>query len=286
MKFTVQEEGTLLELLCRKLHPASRTTVRKLIQRGAVTLDGETVTRGDVSVLPEQTVEIQKQQGARTSGSTFPILYEDDHVIAVNKPAGLLSIATDKERTKTLYKGLNQYVQLRSKGRERIFIVHRLDREASGIMLFAKSLEAQERLQRGWPGTEKLYCALVEGRPPQAEGTIRNWLRENRAHKVYSCPEGPEAKLAVTHYRRIKVLPKHTLLEIRLETGRKHQIRVHLAEMGYPIVGDRRYGANQSPIRRLGLCAYSLAFDHPFSGRRVKLVIPISKAMRDFRGKR
>jgi 23S rRNA pseudouridine1911/1915/1917 synthase len=285
MKFVVQEQGSLLELLCQRLHPRSRTSIRKLIRHGAVALDGETTTRGDVSVLPGQTVDIQRTRGAKNDGSPFPILYEDRHIIAVNKPAGLLSIATEKERTKTLYKSLKQYVQLQSRRRERIFIVHRLDREVSGIMLFAKSPEAQEILQRGWSSTEKLYCALVEGHPPQREGTIRNWLRENRAHKVYSSPEGPGAKLAITHYRQVKVLPEHTLLKIRPETGRKHQIRVHLSEVGCPVVGDRRYGASQSPIHRFGLCAYSLAFDHPFNRRRVRLVIPVPKVMREFRGK-
>jgi 23S rRNA pseudouridine1911/1915/1917 synthase len=286
MKFTVQEQGSLLELLCQRLHPASRTTVRKLIRHGAVALDGETTTRGDLSVLPGQTIDIQRTHGTKNDRSPFPILHEDRDVIAVHKPAGLLSIATKKERSRTLHRSLNQHVQLQSRGRERIFIVHRLDREVSGIMLFAKSLEAQEVLQRGWSSTEKLYSALVEGHPPQREGTIRNWLRENRAHKVYSGPKGSEAKLAITHYRQVKVLPEHTLLEIRPETGRKHQIRVHLSEMGCPVVGDRRYGASRSPIHRFGLCAYSLAFDHPSSRRRVKLVIPVPKVMREFRGKR
>jgi 23S rRNA pseudouridine1911/1915/1917 synthase len=286
MRFLVREEGCLLDLLFQKLHPASRTRVRKMIQRGSVTLDGETVTRGDLPLFPGQTIEIHKRQGIQTGRSPFPVLYEDGHLIAVNKPAGMLSIATKKERTRTLYKVLNQQIQLQSKGKERIFIVHRLDRETSGIMLFAKSLEAQEILQRNWSGTEKLYCALVEGHPAEKEGTIRTWLRENRAHSVYSGPQGPEGKLAITHYRQLKALPRHTLLEIHLETGRKHQIRVHLAELGCPIVGDQRYGARPSPIRRMGLCAFSLAFDHPFHNQRVKLVIPVAKALREFRGRR
>jgi 23S rRNA pseudouridine1911/1915/1917 synthase len=284
MRFTVQEQQLLFDLLCRKLEPASRTTIRKLLGHGAVSVDGHAATRGDLAVVPGQVVEVQRRRPATDEECPFTIVHEDEHILAINKPAGILSIATDRERSRTVYKMLNEYLSLRSRGRERIFIVHRLDREVSGIMLFAKSLEAQEILQRGWAGTEKLYCALVQKKPPQAEGTIRSWLRENSVHKVYSGPEGSDAALAVTHYRVLRTLPKHALLEIRIDTGRKHQIRVHLAEMKCPVVGDRRYGAKRSPFHRLGLCAVSLAFDHPFTRRRVKLTVPVPKVMREFRG--
>jgi len=285
MKFDAPVEGILLEVLCQKLQPMSRTRVRKLVKNGSVSVDGEVVLRGDLKVRPGQTIDTEQNLRAKRDGSPFPVLYEDRDVIVVNKPAGLLSIATRTERSKTLYKSLNHFVQDQSKGRERVFIVHRLDREVSGIMIFAKTPEVQETLQRAWAGTEKRYVAMVEGRPPLEEGTIENWLRETRAHKVFSCPRSPEAKLAITHYRELKVFPRHTLLEVLLETGRKHQIRVHLAEMGCPIVGDRRYGARRSPIHRFGLCAYSLSFDHPFSGDRISLEIPIPKVMRSFRGR-
>ncbi len=217
--------------------------------------------------------------------SFLPILFEDRYLIAVHKPGGLLSIASAGERTRTVHRILNDRLQRASHGRERAFIVHRLDREVSGIMLLARSPEIQERLQTGWPRAEKLYSALVQGRPPRPEGTIRSWLRESPVHKVYSCPEGPEARLAVTHYRQVAAYPRHALLEVRLETGRKHQIRVHLADLGCPIVGDRRYGARPSPIGRFGLCAHVLAFDHPVTGRRVRLEIPVPRSMREFRGK-
>lgn len=211
------------------------------------------------------------------------ILYEDAQVIAVNKPAGLLSIATDKGEAKTLHALLNDDVARRSRGAERVFIVHRLDRDVSGVMLFAKSLEAQDALQRNWARCEKLYYALVEGRPAQESGTIRTFLRENRAFRVYSTTEGGDAKLAVTHYRVVKAMRDHALLEVRIETGRKHQIRAHLSELGCPIVGDERYGAAKSRIRGLGLCAWSLAFDHPATGRRMKLAVPMPRVMMAFR---
>ncbi len=131
-----------------------------------------------------------------------------------------------------------------------------------------------------WTTTEKRYWALVEGRPPQESGTIRSWLRENRAQKVYSGPEGPDAKLAITHYRVEQARATCTLLDVRIETGRKNQIRVHLSELGCPIVGDAKYGAHTDPIRRLGLHSYFLAFTHPVSGERIRLRSPMPDAFR------
>lgn len=286
MKFNVETPDSLFDVLCARLQPMSRSSVRKLLKYGAVSLDGRITTRSDVAVTPGQSIEIQKNRGAARSGPPFPILFEDRHVMAVVKPAGLLSIATKNERERTLYRSLLRYVQDQSQGRDRIFIVHRLDREVSGIMVFAKTAKAQEVLQKNWSNAEKLYCALVEGHPPEESGTLRSWLRENRAHHVFETTPGPEAKLSITHYRQLRAMPKYTLLEVRLETGRKHQIRVHLAGMGCPVAGDKRYGALNDPIRQLGLCAYALAFDHPVTRKRIKLAIPIPTGMQQFQGRR
>jgi 23S rRNA pseudouridine1911/1915/1917 synthase len=269
MKLSVRETSTLFDFLQGNAD-ASGTKIRKKIKHGDVRVNGQTVLRPDVLVLPGQTVEISRP----TLQAPFPVLYEDPGLIAVEKPAGLLSIGTDRETSNTFYRAVNQYVQLSSQGKERIFIVHRLDREVSGVMLFAKSQAVQEALQRNWSTTEKRYSALVEGHPPEKEGCIKTWLKENRIHKVYSCPEGPHAKYAVTRYRECKRYPRHALLEIDLETGRKNQIRAHLSESGCPIVGDKKYGAAESPIHRLALHAVSLAFTHPVSGERITLKSP------------
>lgn len=146
-------------------------------------------------------------------------------------------------------------------------------------MLFAKTPEIKEALQRNWSHTEKLYYALVEGHPHRKEGTIKSWLKETSIHKVYSCPKGPRTKYAVTHYRQLEEYPRHALLEIRSETGRKNQIRAHLSEMGCPIVGDKKYGATGNPIRRLALHAVALSFTHPVSGKRIRVESPIPKIL-------
>ena len=282
MKITVKEKNTLFDFLLDKVGPTSRTKIRKLIEHGAVTLDGEKAGTPEHVLFPGQIIEIRRP----TLPAPFPILYEDRYLIAVEKPAGILSISTDKEHFNTFYRAVNQYVQNRSDRKERIFIVHRLDREVSGIMLFAKTPEAKEGLQKNWGETEKLYCALVEGHPPQKEGAVKSWLRESPIHKVYSSSEGPDAKYAVTHYRQVMKYPRFTLLEIRLETGRKNQIRAHLSEIRCPVVGDKRYGATGNPFHRIALHAFSLTFTHPVSGKRVRLESPIPKIFGEFGGKK
>jgi 23S rRNA pseudouridine1911/1915/1917 synthase len=279
MKFVARTEGKILDLLQTRLPEASRTTLRAMLRHGRVTIDGRAVVRADETVGAGAAIEIGP---ARTPAPEPPgrILFRDVSLLSAEKPAGLLSVARDPAGDDTFYRRLNAYLRADSGGRERVFIVHRLDREASGVMLFALSAPIQERLQRNWADTEKLYAALVEGRPPDEEGTIRSWLRENRVHQVRSGPRVPGAKLAVLHYRVRRSGRDRTLLEVRLETGRKNQIRVQLADLGCPIVGDRRYGARTDPIRRLGLHAVSLAFTHPVTGERIRLKSPIPAAFR------
>jgi 23S rRNA pseudouridine1911/1915/1917 synthase len=301
MKFIAAGDGILFDLLQARFPEASRTTIRQMLRHGRVRLAGRMVSLGKTQVRAGQVIEVAA--GRRAAGPTAAgapgkadapghagarvavrppgrILLRDEHLIAVEKPAGILSVARDLAADDTFYRRLNAYVQATSGGRARIFIVHRLDREASGVMLFAFSQDIQERLQRTWATVEKHYWALVEGRAPEGAGTIRSWLRENRVHRVYSVPEGRGAKLAVTHYRVQRVYRAHSLLDVRIDTGRKNQIRVHLSELGCPIVGDRKYGARTNPIRRLGLHAYALAFTHPVSGEWIRLRLPLPSAFR------
>jgi 23S rRNA pseudouridine1911/1915/1917 synthase len=195
------------------------------------------------------------------------VLAEDDSIIVINKPAGLLTMATETEKTRTAYAVLRAYLN-HKKRPEKLFIVHRLDREASGLVVFAKSPESKERLQDQFKdhSAGRRYVAVVEGRVKEDAFTVRTYLAENAAYRVYSTPNRKLGRPAVTHVKVLKRNSKTTLVEVGLETGRKHQIRVHLAEIGHPIVGDKAYGSRSNPIRRLALHAAQLDFRHPASG--------------------
>ena len=198
------------------------------------------------------------------------VLYEDNDILVADKPAGLLTMGTDTEKRKTAYYILTDYVRKScAKSRNRIFIVHRLDRETSGVVVFAKSEEAKLRLQGQWKDAEKKYIAVVYGRPANKTGTISSYLAENKAHVVYSTPDAGKGKLAHTGYKVLKETDQFSLLEINLLTGRKNQIRVHLADRGHPVVGDKKYGKVNDSHRRLALHSKSITFKHPISGKRL-----------------
>jgi tRNA pseudouridine32 synthase/23S rRNA pseudouridine746 synthase/23S rRNA pseudouridine1911/1915/1917 synthase len=198
------------------------------------------------------------------------ILHEDRDILVVDKPAGLLTMGTDRDKTRTAYFFLTAYVRKGySKSRNRVFIVHRLDRETSGIVIFAKNVEAKFRLQEGWKETEKKYLAVVHGQCAQKAGTITTYLAENKARVVYSTSDRTQGKLSRTGYEVLKRTKDFTLLELDLLTGRKHQIRVHLAGIGHPVVGDRKYGKEDRGRARLALHARSISFKHPFTGEQV-----------------
>ncbi len=199
------------------------------------------------------------------------IIFEDDNIVVADKPEGLLTMATDTEKTKTAYALLRAYLNAKRPA-EKLFIVHRLDREASGLLVFAKTITAKEKLQDQFKdhSAGRKYVALVEGRIEKSDFTIRSFLAENSAYRVYSTKKTKLGKLAVTHVHVLKRNPTTTLIEVRLETGRKHQIRVHLAENGHPIVGDKNYGSRTNPFRRLALHAARLEFAHPGTGKLMK----------------
>lgn len=203
------------------------------------------------------------------------ILYEDAELIAIHKPAGLLSVATDSQRSVTAWRQVTDYLQSRNKA-ARAWVVHRLDRDTSGVLLFAKNQPLKLALQARWNElvTYRGYLAVVAGRPPEEAGLVRTWLLENRAHMVYSAPKHKGGKEAVTRYRVLARRGGFSLLEVEIDTGRKNQIRVHMADLGCPIVGDRKYGDGQSPLRRLGLHAGRLDLTHPVTGRPLSFTAP------------
>jgi RluA family pseudouridine synthase len=199
------------------------------------------------------------------------IVFEDACIIVVDKPAGLLTMATDQEKINTVYAALRTRANSK-RPPEKIFIVHRLDREASGLLAFAKTIEAKEYLQNQFKdhSAGRQYIAVVEGRVKPDAFTIKSHLAENAAMRVYSTRNASIGKLAVTHVRVRRLNPKTTVLDIHLETGRKHQIRVHLAERGHPIVGDKAYGSRANPIRRIALHGAQLEFRHPVSQQTMR----------------
>ena len=198
------------------------------------------------------------------------ILHEDKDILVVEKPAGLLTIGTERNKSRTVHYLLNDYVRKGNpKSRNRVYVVHRLDQDTSGILLFAKSEPAKKFLQEHWEQTDKYYLAIVQGQLTPEEGMISTYLAENTAHKVYSTADTTKGKLSRTAYKVVKKTKALSLVEIHLLTGRKHQIRVHFAEKGHPVVGDSKYGRGKIGSKRLALHARSIIFTHPFSGKQM-----------------
>ena len=198
------------------------------------------------------------------------IVHEDKDLLVVEKPSGLLTVGTDRDKTRTVHYLLNDYVRKGNpKSRNRVYVVHRLDRDTSGILVFAKSEQAKKFLQENWEQTDKYYLAIVCGRLTPEEGTISTYLAENSAQKVYSTLNTSKGKLSHTEYKVLQEAKGVTLIEVHLLTGRKHQIRVHLAGKGHPVAGDTKYGDGGAVSKRLALHARSISFIHPFNGRRM-----------------
>lgn len=267
MQIKVTKEITVSELLLQEFKTASRSMVKKIILHGLVSVNGKKVSIPGTLLHPGEVVEYIKfkvQPGK--FNAPFPILYEDGSLLVAEKPAGILTHAEKGTTGTSLYKELLEYIKERTKGKERIYVVHRLDREVSGIVLFAKNEAVQEQVKSEWRGTKKKYWALVHGSPDKEEGTIESWLAEGRDQKMISVKQNEHAKQAITHYKTSKKLGDLTLLDVELETGRKNQIRVQLSEIGCPVVGDWRYGSKDNVKRRIRLHAYYFSMNHPLTG--------------------
>ena len=271
--YTIEEETTLLPFLLETITNKSRNAVKSILTRGQVSVDGEEVTQHNHPLKPGQIVGIlsNKESKKRSELSGLDILHEDQDIIVINKEAGLLSVAADDPLEPTAYNQLSDYVKKENPD-NKIFVVHRLDRDTSGVMLYAKSEEIQQALQNDWKNTvkERIYTALAEGAVEQEQGEISSWLKESKGIKMYSNQEDNGGKRAVTHYRKVLGNENYSLLEVELETGRKHQIRVHLKDIGHPIAGDKLYDAETNPIKRLGLHATTLVLVHPGTNKLVR----------------
>ena len=295
MKQRVQakHEGKLLEFLLGNFPEINRTRLKQYLRHACVSVNHRVTTRFDHPVKPGDEVGLETSKArAVTPALQFHIqrVYEDDAVILIHKPAGLLTIATDKIQRETAIFSVNDYLNKRAeagaprrkiRSEKRVFIVHRLDRDVSGLLLFAKNEAAKFKLQENWGQFTKEYDAIVEGCPAQPSGTISNFLAENKILKVYASdrPKSPGAKKAVTHYEAVKAGKFYSHLKVRLETGRRHQIRVHLAGLGCPVAGDKLYGARTDPAGRIALHASRLSFLHPVSGKKLEFTSPLPPAL-------
>lgn len=276
MKITIKKPSTLFEFLQDFYPDSPRTRLKKLLQSGNIHINGKPVTLHSFSLKSDDVVDIIKAARPVTSTpSPFTVLYEDEDLIAVDKPAGIATSSVDGSRN--VRDELSKFLRDGSKGKYRAWVIHRLDKEVSGVILFAKTEELSEKVKMRWEETAKHYFALVEGTPPKPEDTIKSWLIEDGRQKIHSTYESPNAKLAITDYRVIKKSDEYTLLDIATHTGRKNQIRVHLSDIGCPIVGDRKYGASAEFERRVRLHAYSLSFPHPADGRMITIESPMPK---------
>ena len=203
------------------------------------------------------------------------IVYEDKHLVVINKDPHLLTISTDNEKEKTLFHQVLMYEKKKNKN-NKIFIIHRLDKDTSGIVVFAKSIEVKNIMQDNWENTKRWYIAVVEGITKESD-TIKSWLKENSAFISYSSDKPNDGKLAITKYKRIAYSKSYSLLEINILTGRKNQIRVHMKDNNTPIMGDNKYGSKTNPLKRLGLCANKIEFSHPITKQLLSLEVKIPK---------
>ncbi len=275
----VAEPEELMKFLIDKLPNKRRNNIKSLLTHRQVLVDEQVVTQYNYPLQVGQKVIIDwVLVRDEKPGRGLRIIYEDKDIIIIDKPAGLLSIASDKEKQRTAYRQLTDYVRLNDV-ENRIFIVHRLDRETSGVMLFAKNEDIKRSLQDNWKETvvDRAYIAVVEGKIEKKEGKIKSWLQETKTRLVYSGSSPEDGQEAVTHYKVLEAGTRYSLLEIRLETGRKNQIRVHMKDIGHSIIGDKKYGAMTNPIGRLGLHAHILSFYHPVSGKLMRFETEVPK---------
>lgn len=284
VEFTAEGEVQLLAFLGEKLPDHKRTALKQMLAHRQVRVEGNVLTQATRILVPGEKVEVNLTREFREFyHRRLRIVHEDDDIIVIHKGYGLLSMADDTDRkVETAYSILRDYLKNEHPG-NKLFIVHRLDRDTSGLMLFAKSQQAKDALQHNWNNMvlERKYLCVVEGVPEPSEGTVDSYLLENSKHEVYSMADDSKGgKRALTRYRTLASRGQYSLVECELDTGRKNQIRVHMKQLGTPISGDRRYGGHPSPIHRMALHAQSLCFVHPATGRRMAFSTPVPNSLR------
>lgn len=274
--FNVTEHSELMDFLIKKFSGISRTSVKSLLAKRQVMVNNKITTQYNVELRPGMKVQVSKDKGKKEFTShLLKLVYEDPYLIVIDKREGLLSIGTDKQKERTAHSILNEYVQ-RSGKQHRVFIVHRLDKDTSGLMVFAKDEKTKFTLQDYWDEIvkDRRYVAVVSGEVEKDFGTITSWLKDNKVYVTYSSMSNNGGDKAITHYKTIKRGNGYSLVELELETGRKNQIRVHMQDLHHPVIGDVKYGDGINPIGRLGLHAFKLCFYHPVTGDLLEFETP------------
>lgn len=269
MKLVVQESMRLWEALLLMAPQTSKTEVRSWLKQGRVLVDGSIEQRADVTVQPNQTLSLSKRK--KFAMEEVEILYEDRDFVVIDKPAGLLSVSSHFQKEQTAHAILKNYYQ------KPVEVVHRLDQDTSGVLLFARHEKARDAIKKLFEvhAIERFYAAIVEGRPVEGAGIWQSFLKEGTDYRVQEVSAEEGGNFAVTHYTWKASKGHFSWLELKLETGKKNQIRVHCQAAGLPIVGDRKYGATSNPLKRLGLHAHTLLFVHPFTHKTIKVTSPL-----------
>lgn len=277
---TVKENAPLLEYLINNVSE-SRSKLKATLQGRGIAVNGRMVTQFDYQLKAGDKIIISRHKKQNQFKSRYvKIVYEDRWLVVVEKNIGILSMAAGHSSL-NVKSVLDDYF-LKSRQKCRAHVVHRLDRDTSGLMVYAKDIETEQILEHNWHQIvyDRRYVAVVNGEMEQNNGTIANWLKDNKAYITYSSPTDNGGKYAVTHFQVLNRTTEHSLVEYKLETGRKNQIRVHSADMGHPVCGDMKYGNGDDPLHRLCLHAYMLCFTHPVTGEPMEFSTPIPTAFR------
>lgn len=263
-EFKVHEDCLLLDFLLSKYPKLSRNAVKSLLSNHQVSVDGAPVSQYNLQLAKEDTVIVSKMRISKKVRNNLPIIFENNEFVVINKPSGLLSIASDREKARTAYRMVNDYVQQKDK-HNRIYVVHRLDEDTSGVLVFAKNPETKELLQKNWNDIVRVrgYYAIVEGQMENKEDTYIDYLKENALNLMYVTNDRKNGKKCITHYKVMKQNKNYSLLDVTIDSGRKNQIRVQMGHRNHYVIGDDKYGEPSNPLKRLGLHAYKLAFVHP-----------------------
>ena len=276
----VDEEIDLLDFLLKNAGNKSRTKIKATLRGQGIKVNGRITTQFDYQLKPGMKVSISKakRDGQQLVSRYVKLVYEDRHIVVIEKAEGILSMAAGHSSL-NVKSVLDDYFH-KSHQRCTAHVVHRLDRETSGLMIYAKDMDTEQILEHNWHDIvyDRRYVAVVSGEIEDDGGTIANWLKDNKAYVTYSSPVDNGGKYAITHFHVLARTTEHSLVEYRLETGRKNQIRVHSADMGHPVCGDMKYGNGDDPLHRLCLHAYRLDFYHPITGSRMEFETPIPPA--------